>query len=134
LTEAAARGERDLFYLDQCGVAPSLPLSYTWARVGVRPLARYEAPQRRRVNVLGALAPVGPRPGLVFESRLAAEGKLDVGPEAMEMGYPQDRRFFKKQLAAKDLIVPALTKLYRDGGTPISILKEVTEQVNASQR
>jgi DDE superfamily endonuclease len=77
LTEAAARGERDLFYLDQCGVAPSLPLSYTWARVGVRPLARYEAPQRRRVNVLGALAPVGPRRALVYESRLAAEGKLD---------------------------------------------------------
>jgi putative transposase len=77
LKEAAARGERDLFYLDQCGVAPTLPLSYTWARVGVRPLARYEAPQRRRVNVLGALAPVGPRPGLVFESRLAGGGKLD---------------------------------------------------------
>jgi DDE superfamily endonuclease len=77
LTEAAARGERDLFYLDQCGVAPTLPLSYTWAREGVRPLARYEAPQRRRVNVLGALAPVGPRPELVVESRLASEGKLD---------------------------------------------------------
>jgi transposase len=77
LTEAAARGAHDLFYLDQCGVAPTLPLSYTWARVGVRPLARYEAPQRRRVNVLGALAPVGPRPALVVESRLAGEGKLD---------------------------------------------------------
>ena len=50
------------------------------------------------------------------------------------MGYPQDRKFFKKQLAAKDLINPALTKLYRDGGTPISILKEVTQQVNASQK
>jgi multiple sugar transport system substrate-binding protein len=63
-----------------------------------------------------------------------ADANLDVGPEAMEMGYPQDRKFFKKQLAAKDLIVPALTKLYRDGGTPISILKEVTQQVNASQK
>jgi transposase len=29
------------------------------------------------VNVLGALAPVGPRPALVVESRLASEGKLD---------------------------------------------------------
>jgi multiple sugar transport system substrate-binding protein len=63
-----------------------------------------------------------------------ADANLDVGPEAMEMGYPQDRKFFKKQLAAKDLINPALTKLYRDGGTPISILKEVTQQVNASQK
>lgn len=77
MTEAAARGAHDLFYLDQCGFAPTMPTSYTWAREGVRPLARYEAPQRRRVNVLGALAPAGPRPHLVVESRLASEGKLD---------------------------------------------------------
>src|SRR5262249_60359328 len=77
LTEAAARGEHDLFYLDQCGVAPTLPTGYTWAREGVRPLQRYEAPQRRRVNVLGAFAPVGPRPRLVYQSRLAGAGKLD---------------------------------------------------------
>src|SRR6266542_4012562 len=63
-----------------------------------------------------------------------AESNIDVALEAMDMGYPQDRKFFKKQLAAKDLIVPALTKLYRDGDTPISILKEVTAQVNASQK
>ena len=50
------------------------------------------------------------------------------------MGYPQDRKFFKKQLAAKDLIIPALAKLYRDGDTPISIMRTVSEQVTASQR
>ena len=77
MTEAAARGEQDLFYLDQCGVAPTLPTSYTWAREGTRPLQRYEAPQRRRVNVLGAFAPVGPRPRLVYRSHLAGAGKLD---------------------------------------------------------
>jgi transposase len=77
LKGAAARGAADLYYLDQCGVAPTLPTGYTWARVGVRPLARYEAPQGRRVNVLGALAPFGPRPRFAFESRLASEGKLD---------------------------------------------------------
>jgi hypothetical protein len=80
LTEAAARGEQDLFYLDQCGFAPTLPTSYTWAREGVRPLLRYEAPQGRRVNVLGAFAPVGPPgqpPRFVYASRLAGEGKLD---------------------------------------------------------
>jgi putative transposase len=77
LTEAAARGDHDLFYLDQCGVAPTLPPGYTWAREGVRPLLRYEAPQGRRVNVLGAFAPVGPQPRFVYESRLAGEGKLD---------------------------------------------------------
>ena len=77
MTEAAARGEHDLFYLDQCGFAPALPLRYTWAREGTRPLACYEAPQGRRVNVLGAFAPFGPQPRFVYESRLASEGKLD---------------------------------------------------------
>lgn len=80
MTEAAARGAHDLFYLDQCGFAPALPLRYTWAREGTRPLARYEAPQGRRVNVLGALAPFGPpgtQPRFLYESRLASEGKLD---------------------------------------------------------
>jgi len=77
LKRAAAAGERDLFYLDECGVAPTLPTSYTWAPVGVRPLLRYEAPQGRRVNVLGALAPCGPAPRFVFETRLASEGTWD---------------------------------------------------------
>jgi len=77
LTEAAARGEHDLFYLDQCGFAPTMPTSYTWAREGTRPLLRYEAPQGRRVNALGALAPFGPRPRFVYETRLAGAGKLD---------------------------------------------------------
>src|ERR671922_123665 len=80
LTEAAARGAHDLYYLDQCGFAPTMPTNYTWAREGVRPLLRYEAPQGRRVNVLGALAPFGPEPRFVYESRLAGvpgAGKLD---------------------------------------------------------
>jgi DDE superfamily endonuclease len=80
LTEAAARGAHDLYYLDQCGFAPTLPAGYTWAREGVRPLQRYEAPQGRRVNVLGALAPAGPRPRFVYETRVAGAagaGKLD---------------------------------------------------------
>ena len=77
MTEAAARGAHDLYYLDQCGFAPTMPPGYTWAREGVRPLLRYEAPQGRRVNVLGALAPVGPRPRFVHQSRLAGTAKLD---------------------------------------------------------
>lgn len=66
-----------MFSLDQCGFAPTMPTSYTWARTGTRPLLRYEAPQGRRVNVLGALAPFGPRPRFAYESRLASEGRLD---------------------------------------------------------
>jgi hypothetical protein len=78
LKEAAARGEHDLYYLDECGFAPTLPTGYTWAREGVRPLVRYEAPQGRRVNVLGAWAPFGPRPRFVWQSRLVTDGKLDA--------------------------------------------------------
>ena len=57
-----------------------MPTSSTWARTGTRPLLRYEAPQGRRVNVLGAFAPVGPpgqSPRFVYECRLASEGTLD---------------------------------------------------------
>ena len=35
-----------------------------------------------------------------------ADANLDVGPEAMEMGYPQDRKFFKRQLAARTSSIP----------------------------
>jgi DDE superfamily endonuclease len=77
LPGAAAAGVIDRYYLDEAGFAPTWPTGYTWAPAGVRPLVRYEAPQRRRVNALGARAPVGPRPRFVFESRSAAEGKLD---------------------------------------------------------
>ena len=37
----------------------------------------YEAPHGRRLNALGAVAPFGPAPRLVHETRLASEGKLD---------------------------------------------------------
>ena len=74
MIEGAKAGLLDLYFHDECGFAPTLPLASTWAREGARPLVPYEAPAGRRVNVLGALAPYGPRPRLVYESRL---GKLD---------------------------------------------------------
>ena len=78
MKEAAARDEHDLYYLDECGFAPTMPTGYRWAREGVRPLVRYEAPQGRRVNVLGAWAPFGSHPRFVAQSRLATDGKLDT--------------------------------------------------------
>src|SRR2546428_13358423 len=57
-----------------------MPPGYPGAREGTRRLLRYEAPQGRRVNVLGAFAPVGPRSRFVYETRLAGvagAGKLD---------------------------------------------------------
>ena len=64
-----ARQDRlDLHFLDESGFAPTLPPPSTWARVKVRARVPHEAPQRRRVNVLGAWAPPG-RPRFAYASR-----------------------------------------------------------------
>jgi transposase len=72
LTEA---GLCDLWYLDESGFAPTLPTGYTWARSGTRALVWDEPPQGRRLNVLGALAPYGEQPDLVWT---APPGKIDA--------------------------------------------------------
>ena len=64
----------DLWYLDESGFAPTLPTGYTWARTGTRALVWDEPPQGRRLNVLGALAPYGDTPALVWT---APPGKID---------------------------------------------------------
>ena len=77
MTQEAAAGARDLYHLDESGFAPTLPTSYTWAREGTRPLVPYEAPQGRRVNVIGALTVGGPALRLVWASRRSGQGRLD---------------------------------------------------------
>jgi putative transposase len=48
-------------------------------RVGERKLIRYEAPEGRRVNVVGAYAPYDPKgPRLIFETRRKEEGRYDA--------------------------------------------------------
>ena len=64
----------DLSFLDESGFAPTLPPGYTWARAGTRAIVPYVAPQGRRVNVSGALAPHGPDPRLAYQAR---SGKID---------------------------------------------------------
>jgi len=66
----------ELWYLDESGFAPTLPTGYTWARRRIRALVRDEAPQGRRLNVLGALAAGGAARGLVWT---APTGRLDSG-------------------------------------------------------
>ena len=44
MKEEAARDALALFFLDECGFAPTLPGTYTWARERVRPTVAYEAP------------------------------------------------------------------------------------------
>jgi hypothetical protein len=74
LIDQAIERAIDLYFLDECGFAPTLPTSYTWARMGTRVVVPYVAPQGRRVNVIGALAPYGPHPRLAYQSR---SGKID---------------------------------------------------------
>jgi transposase len=64
LKAKAAAGELILYYLDECGFAPTLPVGSSWTPPGRRELIRYEAPQRRRVNALAAYRPHGRSPRL----------------------------------------------------------------------
>ncbi len=69
----------NLWFLDQSGFAPTLPTGSTWARRGQRVVVPSEAPQGRRVNVVGALAPHAPGgPRLRFETRRKTEGRYDA--------------------------------------------------------
>jgi hypothetical protein len=94
LTRAAAAGERDLYHLDEVGFAPTLPTSYTWARVGTRPVVPYEAPHGRRVNVIGALAAAGPRPRFVYASRRTGRPTKATGATAGTAGGRLDSAAF----------------------------------------
>ena len=72
--ELTLAGWCDLWFLDESGFAPTLPTGYTWARAGARALVWDEPPQRRRLNVLGAVAPYGDAPRLVWT---CPSGKVD---------------------------------------------------------
>ena len=64
LKAKAAAGRLVLYYLDECGFAPTLPVGYSWSLPGRRKLVRYEAPQGRRVNAMAAYRPFGRSPRL----------------------------------------------------------------------
>jgi putative transposase len=64
LKAKAAAGSIALYYLDECGFSPTLPVGYSWSLPGERKFIHYEAPQGRRVNALAALRPFGRSPRL----------------------------------------------------------------------
>jgi len=75
----AAAGLIDRWFLDERGFAPTLPTGYRWGRLGTRLVVPYEAPQGRRVNVIGALAPDDPAgTRFVFQTRRKADGRFDA--------------------------------------------------------
>lgn len=75
LEAKAAAGRLTLYYLDECGFAPTLPTGSSWTLPGQRKLVEYEAPRGRRVNALAAYRPHGPSPRLdVFTAERTWEG------------------------------------------------------------
>ena len=64
LKTKAAAGDLTLYYLDECGFSPTLPVGYSWSLPKQRKLIRYEAPQGRRVNAMAAYRPYGRKPRL----------------------------------------------------------------------
>jgi putative transposase len=53
----------DLCHLDEAGFALTLPTTYSWCPQGERLRVPYQAPQGRRVNVIGAYFTHGPQAG-----------------------------------------------------------------------
>ncbi len=78
MKEEAITNLIELYHLDEAGFAPTLPVSYTWTRVGVRAIVPYEAPEGRRCNVIGALAPFGDEPRLAYATRTTSFKGGDV--------------------------------------------------------
>jgi hypothetical protein len=60
----AAAGRLKLYFLDECGFSPTLPVAYSWALPGQRKRIEYESPQGRRVNAMAAYRPDGGPPRL----------------------------------------------------------------------
>jgi hypothetical protein len=59
----------DLCHLDEAGFALTLPTTYSWSPRGQRVRVPYQAPQGRRVNVIGAYFTHGPAAGrLAYQS------------------------------------------------------------------
>jgi len=52
-----------------------MPTGYTWARTGIRAVIRREDKKNRRINVLGAYAPCGAAPDLLWQTQT---GKIDA--------------------------------------------------------
>jgi DDE superfamily endonuclease len=75
----------DLCHLDEAGFAPTLPTSYSWSRVGTRLTVPYEAPQGRRVNVIGAYFTHGPQAGRLETTQYVRLPKLLGKPNATRL-------------------------------------------------
>jgi len=65
----------DLCHLDEAGFALTLPTTYSWVPRGQRLRVPYQAPQGRRVNVIGAYVTHGPAAGRLDDRSWAVRPK-----------------------------------------------------------
>lgn len=70
-----------------------------------------------------------------LDARLA-DVRLETVQEALEMGYHQanEPQQFRNQAAAWTVLQPALRKVFDEGRTPVSTLRETAREVEQSQR
>ena len=113
----------DLCHVDEVGFALTLPTGYSWGPVGVPLQVAYEAPQGRRLNVIGGYFSHGPLAGrLEFASfaslppsrskqarKSLAEQAAAQGLEAEEIGAIDSEVFlgFVWQLAGRPVVAGA---------------------------
>jgi hypothetical protein len=116
-------------HLDEAGVAPTLPTTYSWSPIGQRLTIPYEAPQGRRVNAIGAYFTHGPLAGeFHFESyarlpkvrakkqrQSLEERAARYGLAAQEVGPIDSERFlrFVWRIAGRPQIAPGNWKRER---------------------
>jgi hypothetical protein len=78
----------DLCHLDEAGFALTLPTTYSWSVRGQRLRVPYQAPQGRRVNVIGAYFTHGPDAGrLAYRSWAVLPKRRATNPRTT----PQER-------------------------------------------
>ncbi len=63
-----------------------------------------------------------------------ADANLDVIPQSLNQGYPSERTLFKKDAEYRQIVTPALQKVFLIGGAPASSFKDVAAQVTAKMR
>jgi len=63
-----------------------------------------------------------------------ADANLDVIPQSLNQGYPSERTLFKKDAEYRQIVTPALQKVFLTGGAPASSFKDVAAQVTAKMR
>ena len=63
-----------------------------------------------------------------------ADANLDVVPQAMDQGYPAERRLFKKDTEYRQIVMPALQKVFLVGDAPVTYFKDIATQVTTKMR